>query len=178
MLATLNIMSSRTVTLLLGLAPLTCASSTVARDDIHPHEGQDQVPESVRMMEEMAQRPTLPARALDPKYQDSQQGTLSKSEIQETINTNIEHVQRCYEAELARNPRVQGKVQMDWVIGIGGSVTDVGWQSSDLPSTMVACIAAKIRTWKFPRPQGGPVNVHYPFSFMSRARSPYLTGSL
>ena len=58
---------------------------------------------------------------------------------------------------------------MTWIIAATGSVAKVKVKESTMRNPAVErCIAAKIKTWKFPAPSGGGiVEVNYPFVLRS-----------
>ncbi|MBI5511732.1 MAG: TonB family protein [Deltaproteobacteria bacterium] len=94
-------------------------------------------------------------------------GALSREVIQKVILENRQQVRYCYELELQRQPTLEGKVVVKWVIAANGSVAKILVVESTLPNKNVEkCILAKIRAWKFAPPAGGGiVEVNYPFVF-------------
>ncbi len=97
---------------------------------------------------------------------DTTGGRLSRAEIAKVVADGTAEVQRCYERELLKNPRLQGKIVFDWVIAPTGKVSSTRVASSSLDSQAVAtCIGNAIKSWRFPKPVGGSVKVKYPFVF-------------
>ena len=96
-------------------------------------------------------------------------GALPKEVIQRVINENKEQIRYCYEFQLSREQKLEGRVMMRWIIAATGSVSQVTVRESSMKSPPVErCIAAKIKTWKFPPPAGGGiVEVNYPFVFQA-----------
>jgi pSer/pThr/pTyr-binding forkhead associated (FHA) protein len=93
-------------------------------------------------------------------------GILDRGAIQKVVNAHMSQIQRCYESQLLRNPGLAGKIVFDWVISTSGTVSSARQVRSSMRSPAVAtCILAQIRTWRFPKPVGGNVNVRYPFVF-------------
>ena len=92
-------------------------------------------------------------------------GALPPEVIKKVINENKQQIRYCYEVELQRNQNLEGRVMMSWIIAATGSVAKVRVANSSLNNPNVErCIAAKIKTWKFPAPAGGGiVEVNYPF---------------
>jgi TonB family protein len=94
-------------------------------------------------------------------------GALSRQVISGTIRKHIKQVKYCYEKELVRNPSLQGKVNVKFVIAANGKVS----QASIIRSTvgnkpMQACIVNAVKRIRFPPPKGGGiVIVSYPFVF-------------
>ena len=96
------------------------------------------------------------------------EGSLDRDLIQKVINENINQIQRCYERALVNKPGLSGKVQVEWVIALSGSVSSARQAFSNLESAeVVNCILSSIRSWRFPQPKGGDVIVNYPFMFKS-----------
>lgn len=105
-----------------------------------------------------------------PKAKISIQGGMSREAVLNVVNAHLDEVRDCYERELLHNPGISGKILMEWLIQLDGTVryakvkfTNIG-HSSDLHS----CIEAQVVTWNFPRPKGGQeVLVTFPFLFES-----------
>jgi len=93
-------------------------------------------------------------------------GILDRGAIQKVVNSHMAEIQRCYEVQLLKSPGLSGKIVFDWVIATSGLVSSARQVSSSMQSPAVAtCILSQIRTWRFPQPVGGSVQVRYPFVF-------------
>lgn len=90
---------------------------------------------------------------------------LDRSAIDEVIRRNLGQVRFCYEQALQGTPSLNGRVAMGFVIGGNGLVKTAGVESSSMANKGVEdCITMRLKTWKFPLPQGGvDVKVTYPF---------------
>ncbi len=90
---------------------------------------------------------------------------LDKSAIDEVIRRNLGQVRFCYEQALQGTPNLSGRVAMDFTIGGNGLVKAAQVGSSSMANKGVEdCITMRLKTWKFPLPQGGvDVKVTYPF---------------
>jgi hypothetical protein len=97
------------------------------------------------------------------------EGGLEKNLIRIVVDRHKSQIRYCYEKELVRTPGLFGKIQVEWVIAPDGSVRDATVKESTLQNVEVErCIAARIRTWIFPKPRGGGVViVRYPFVLKS-----------
>ena len=93
------------------------------------------------------------------------EGGLDRDLIADVINRNMGQVRFCYEQALQGDPALAGRVAVAFTIGGNGQVkvADVG--NTTLNSKMVEdCIITRLKSWKFPLPQGGvDVKVSYPF---------------
>ncbi|MEK6772918.1 MAG: AgmX/PglI C-terminal domain-containing protein [Bdellovibrionota bacterium] len=93
------------------------------------------------------------------------EGGLDRNEIAAVIQRHLSEVRFCYEKGLQKNSKLSGRVSMKFLIGPEGYVTSANVGNSSLnyqPSE--TCIRDRLKTWKFPKPQGGvTVKVNYPF---------------
>ncbi len=90
---------------------------------------------------------------------------LDRSAIDEVIRRNLGQVRFCYEQALQGAPNLSGRVAMGFVIGGNGLVKSAQVENSSMANKGVEdCITMRLKTWKFPVPQGGvDVKVTYPF---------------
>jgi len=93
------------------------------------------------------------------------QGGLDQESIAAVIQKNMGQIRFCYEQGLQSDPKLMGRVAVDFTIGGTGSVKTANLSSSTLHSQLVEnCILMRLKTWKFPLPEGGvDVKVSYPF---------------
>ncbi len=93
-------------------------------------------------------------------------GRLPPEVIQRIVRQNYGRFRMCYEQGLSRNPNLEGRVQVRFVIGRDGSVSNVQNGGSDLPdSAVVSCVISAYYGLSFPQPEGGIVTVVYPIMF-------------
>lgn len=97
-------------------------------------------------------------------------GLLPPDVIRRVVLRNLGQVNHCYEQGLAQDPSVAGRVTVRFVIGGTGEVLASAVTEDTLASPSVGqCIAASVRRWRFPAPEGGGVvTVNYPFTLTSR----------
>lgn len=90
---------------------------------------------------------------------------LDRSAIDEVIRRNLGQVRFCYEQALQGTPGLSGRVAMGFVIGGNGLVKSAQVENSSMANKGVEdCITMRLKTWKFPIPQGAvDVKVTYPF---------------
>ncbi|HEX2957537.1 MAG TPA: AgmX/PglI C-terminal domain-containing protein [Chitinispirillaceae bacterium] len=91
----------------------------------------------------------------------------SQSAIQRVVNREVQRLKRVYEDWLKRDPSLNGSVTVKFVILPSGSVSNVSVvKSSTNNSEFDETIVRYIKRWQFPPvPDGGPVEVVYPFVF-------------
>ncbi len=93
-------------------------------------------------------------------------GRLPPEVIQRIVRQNYGRFRMCYEQGLARNPNLEGRVAVRFVIGRDGAVSNAANGGSDLSdSGVVECVVRAYYGLSFPRPQDGIVTVVYPIMF-------------
>lgn len=92
-------------------------------------------------------------------------GGLDRNEIAAVIQRHISEVRFCYEQGLQQKPKLAGRLSMDFMIGPNGTVSVAKVMNSSLDHVPVEnCIRNRLKTWNFPKPEGGvTVKVNYPF---------------
>jgi outer membrane biosynthesis protein TonB len=97
-------------------------------------------------------------------------GSMDREAIRRVIREHLREIRNCYERELQRTPDLYGKVVITWDIVEGGRVSSAGVSRNEIGSANVGeCIAARLKTWKFPDPPKDQVGrVSYPFVFSSQ----------
>lgn len=103
-----------------------------------------------------------------PARQATVRGSLDRDQIAKVINSNIQQIRSCYERALLKEPGLGGRLVVEWTIGTNGRVAAVKTRSSTVKgATIPNCVLNSLKTWRFPKPKGGPVVVSYPFIFNS-----------
>ena len=93
-------------------------------------------------------------------------GRLPPEVIRRIVRQNHGRFRQCYEQGLARNPNLEGRVAVRFIIGRDGAVSNVSNGGSDLPdSQVVNCVIRVYYRLSFPQPEGGIVSVVYPLNF-------------
>ncbi|MFM8269598.1 MAG: AgmX/PglI C-terminal domain-containing protein [Pseudomonadota bacterium] len=91
---------------------------------------------------------------------------LSKDIINAVVARHRSEIRSCYESALQRNPGLRGKVVMAFNIQPNGIVSYAATKESTLgDASLENCIASKIKTWIFPKPEAPVVTEvsAYPF---------------
>jgi hypothetical protein len=93
-------------------------------------------------------------------------GFLSPEQINRVVQANRAAIKYCFEGGLQRDPKLQGSVSAAFRIDRKGAVASTRVAKSTLGDGKVeGCILRQIQRWKFPEPDGGEVDVVYPFLF-------------
>lgn len=96
-------------------------------------------------------------------------GWIPADAIQRVVMRNRASVLYCYESSLQRRPDLAGRVELAWRIERDGHTDRVRVASSTLGDPRAeGCMVRQVRHWRFPAPDGGVVDVRYPFLFGSR----------
>ncbi len=93
-------------------------------------------------------------------------GSLSKEVIRRVVRRHINEVKFCYEQELNKNPDLEGRVVVKFIIAASGAVQSAVVASSSIHNSRVEnCVVQAVRRWTFPKPEGGGIVIvrAYPF---------------
>jgi TonB family protein len=92
-------------------------------------------------------------------------GTLDAELVFAEVSRRMGGLKGCYERALRTDATLAGRITVRFVIGPDGAVTEASAKGSELPAEVDACITGKVRTFRFPAPQGGAVTFEMPFLF-------------
>jgi serine/threonine-protein kinase len=101
-----------------------------------------------------ASLPTMPPTGPDPAH---------VAAIQETVQAGQGQLARCYEAELRKNPRLEGRVEVAWTVQYGTVKESRIVTNTTGSQSLGDCISSKVQKWQFPTWVSGPVE--WPFTF-------------
>lgn len=93
-------------------------------------------------------------------------GRVPPEVIQRIVRLNFGMMRACYQDGLRRNPKLEGRVIVRFVIGRDGRVAravDGGSEIKDAKA--IACVVEAFSRLEFPQPEGGIVTVAYPIVF-------------
>ncbi len=97
-----------------------------------------------------------------------QSGRLPPVLIQAIVRQNFTSIRSCYEAGLARDANLRGRVNVRFVIGRDGKVSHITHGDSKLSDErVVECTVRAFQALEFPPPERGIVTVVYPIIFDS-----------
>ena len=94
-------------------------------------------------------------------------GSLDKEIIRRIVRRHLNEVKYCYDQALVKQPKLDGRLVVQFTIAGTGKVLASVMQSSTLSSPAVEmCVVGAIKRWEFPAPNGGGLAiVSYPFQF-------------
>lgn len=92
-------------------------------------------------------------------------GQLDAEIIRREIRGHHLRTWGCYERNLAADSVTDFRVVLTFTISPAGQVDGVEARSSISAPDVESCLVAEAKTWRFPKPKGGPVPVRYPFIF-------------
>ncbi len=103
-----------------------------------------------------------PSEGCTPKVN----GRLPPEAVQRVVRDNFGRMRACYEAGLQRDPGLEGRIAVKFVIDREGAVAMASTEERSLPDGAVAsCVQRAFHQMTFPRPEGGIVTVVYPIVF-------------
>ena len=89
-------------------------------------------------------------------------GRLPPETIQRVVRASFGRFRGCYAEALDRNPTLQGRVVVKFVIDRDGSVSTTADAGSDMSAPVTECVVRRFGDLSFPPPTGGIVTVVYP----------------
>lgn len=93
-------------------------------------------------------------------------GRLPPEAIQRIVRQNFGKFRMCYEQGLRKNPTLEGRVSVRFLISSQGTVSRAVSSGSALPdSGVVECVTRGFYGLSFPKPEQGSVSVTYPLMF-------------
>lgn len=97
-------------------------------------------------------------------------GSIDPDAVLRVVQEAAGAFRHCYEQVLRRSPRLAGRVVMRWTIVEDGAVEEVSVGASTLRNDEIeGCMGTRVQRLRFPRPDGGPVKVEFPFLFQAAA---------
>jgi hypothetical protein len=91
---------------------------------------------------------------------------LPKDVIERIVRANFGTFRTCYAAGLAKNPALEGKVSVTFIIARSGAVVAAQKTGPTLPDKeVVRCVGDAFTRLTFPAPENGTVVVEYAITF-------------
>ena len=89
-----------------------------------------------------------------------------KAAAKKVISKNKGPIERCYKDALATQPDLKGRIVVQFVISLSGTVQAVSIKEDGVGSDdLAACVLAQIQKLQFPKPEGTLAVVTHPFVF-------------
>ena len=92
---------------------------------------------------------------------------LNKAMIKKVVDDANKRVRYCYEKQLARKPKLKGRLEIKWVIAQSGKVVSAKVaKDTAKDEILAACMVKLVRSLEFPKVKDTkPKSVTYPFVF-------------
>lgn len=96
------------------------------------------------------------------KIEDIDSGGLDPDKVMSTIKSRyFAGVTQCYKQGLKANPKMGGRIEVNFSVGAAGNVTKVNVSGFD--DAVDKCISGMARGWRFDKPEGGSAEFLIPF---------------
>lgn len=97
---------------------------------------------------------------------DKAKGKVSETSVDMSIKRNMNRFRSCYIREVAKNPSLSGRVDVEFTISDEGKVNGAKIVSSELQNPVVEkCILQHLQGIQFDPSVGGTAQITYPFIF-------------
>ncbi|MET0390052.1 MAG: AgmX/PglI C-terminal domain-containing protein [Polyangiales bacterium] len=102
-------------------------------------------------------------------HPEAPSGMLRKSAIRAVVQAHVEEVRTCFEDALPAFPKARGRLTARFGVNGEGKVEGFTIPSDTIGiEPLACCVEDRLRTWAFPKPEGGgPVIITYPFDLSS-----------
>lgn len=120
---------------------------------------------------EQSQKPAAnpePAPKTDrlPLHKRGDDSNIDSAGVMKVIRASNAAIKRCYDKALITKPSLKGKIAVKIVVKEDGRVGSVDLSEDTLRDAEVAkCVKGIISRLRFPKPEGGPATIVYPYSF-------------
>ena len=93
-------------------------------------------------------------------------GILDSASVNKVVKSRVTAIKMCYEKALKRSPTLEGKISVQFTIGTSGRVTKANAKEDTInDSEVTSCVLSKVKSFVFPKPEGGAVEYVFPFVF-------------
>jgi hypothetical protein len=94
---------------------------------------------------------------------------ISLAAVETFVRSRSPEVKACYDAALARNPRLGGTIVWSWTIAENGRLLKSRVNKTTISDpVLTSCLDKKVRSWNFPKPVNGAITITFPFKFLVR----------
>lgn len=109
-------------------------------------------------------------RAAPPPASASKQHDDDRAaKIQAVVLLHVAALRRCYDDGRSRDPHLNGRLELEFVVSADGVVTSAQALRSTIADELtVGCVLSTARSWRFAQFPNGPVTFSYPVIFETR----------
>jgi len=91
---------------------------------------------------------------------------LTTASFKHFADARRKEVRRCYDAALAKDPTLRGKIVLRFAVMPSGAVDEIQVVSTSFRNSPIpACVTSVFRSWRTPFRPEEPVGIEYPLSF-------------
>jgi len=102
------------------------------------------------------------APSVRPEGETILSGRMPAHVVQRIVRQNFGRFRFCYEQGLGKNPGLEGRLSVRFVIARDGSVSNVSSAGGFPDAAVQSCVQSAFYGLSFPEPEGGIVTVTYP----------------
>jgi len=92
-------------------------------------------------------------------------GRVDNAGLNRFMNSQNPDLQACYNRELAANPTLSGRVEIEFTIDASGAVSGAHLRGNELNESIADCILGEVRGWHPGFVEGGSVTVRRTYLF-------------
>jgi len=94
------------------------------------------------------------------------EGGLSKDQVMRVVRSHAAAIKYCFDKEFQRNPHLNGRIDLFWVIHTNGTVDRVKVAKSAMNNDAVeGCMLRTVKAWQFPKADADTIVQSFPFFF-------------
>jgi hypothetical protein len=94
------------------------------------------------------------------------EGGLSKDQVMRVVRSHAAAIKYCFDKEFQRNPHLNGRIDLFWVIHPNGSVDRIKVAKSAMNNDAVeGCMLRTVKGWQFPKADADTIVQSFPFFF-------------
>lgn len=150
-----------------GLGTNQAASGNVGRVEVGDGGGSSVAAQAEVAGTEQVQAVEIVPRVTGSREQTAGTGSIGSSNLSSVLRRAERRITRCYQRGLERDPSLAGRVEAQFNIVAGGTVSDARLRTNQLGDSVGNCILGEIRRLRFDEPEGGSVAVRKSWIFES-----------
>jgi hypothetical protein len=105
------------------------------------------------------------SQGLDTGNPDAE-GGLSKEQVMRVVRSHQAAIKYCFDKEFQRNPHLNGRIDLAWIIHSNGSVDRARVAKSAMNNDAVeGCMIRTLKGWQFPKADADTIVQSFPFFF-------------